>query len=135
MFWQKVCTEIQTSLGLTVPFKSRIFLSHDYKKWKKIKLYKYLVLGMLMAASILIARYWKLPNSPSIWEWRQNNVFFLLLMVSLSALNKARLGSTRALLIFWEQWTMVLLYCSGHRLNPDGISYSGHYLIRNWETR
>lgn len=116
MFWQKVQIEMQNIPFKRIPFKPRIFLLRDYKKCKKVKCYN--INGSFNINCKLFEIF-----KHSIYPGIEAIIHFLFVMVKLSALKKARLGNMRALLAFWEQWSVFLLYCSGYHWNYEMAVY------------
>lgn len=86
-----------------------------------------LYIDMSVTASLLIASNWKSLKTPYFWEQRQK-MYFLFLMVKLSALTKSKAGNRKALSMLWEQWNMFLFYCCKQHLNYAALYFSWIFL-------
>lgn len=97
-----VWNEMQTILGIKIPFKPRVFLLHDLSALTgKVQRHSVLFGHMSMAVSLVTESNWKWFKTPSLQEWKQN-MYFLFLMVKLSASSKSKAGNMKALSMFQE---------------------------------
>lgn len=88
-------------IGVSLPLHPRWFLLM-YFIYFQIRRGKILLANLLMAATIIIARYWESTIIPSLIEWVSKVKYACL--GNLSVVSKYRLGNTKGLGTFSSQW-------------------------------
>lgn len=82
-FWSSIQLEIEDSLWTVLPFTPQTFLLCRFEN-EGCKVNRYVVINVIPAASMLLAKLWKDDSVPSLHEWRIK-VCQVYLMSKLSA--------------------------------------------------
>lgn len=109
-YWTMVITGVTQMIG----FSPRIFLLHNLTTQNIEQMFlsnKTLVGNLLVAATILLAKYWKQVNLPTKDEWCQK-IHYMFLMHKLTAITNFRRSNYKVIDTFNLNWKKFLLHWS-----------------------
>lgn len=91
-------------VGVKVPVDLRFMVLFDFEIFQVVR-YRILLANLLTAASLLIAKIWKLGTVPSLEDWI-TKITYMCPMSKLSSLAKYREGAGQVLAEYNHCWTL-----------------------------
>lgn len=115
-FWKQVHGDVHNMLGFPITFCLQNFLLHYFQGTIDKACHKSLLATLFTAAAILLAKNWKSPQTPSLHEWRIK-ACYVFLKCKLTAINKFRSGSLKAIAILKNQWAPFVEVLGHYRMD------------------